>query len=46
LNKLTPGELTEMARDAPRGRGMRNTTRKSKKSRGRNSRGRPFKSKK
>jgi len=35
LNKLTPAELTEMARDAPRGRGVRNTTRKSKKSRGR-----------
>ena len=35
LNKLTPAELTEMARNAPRGRGVRNTTRKSKKSRGR-----------
>ena len=46
LNKLTPGELTEMARDAPRGRGMRYTTRKSKKSYRRNTRGRPLKSKK
>ena len=46
LNKLTPGELTEMARDAPRGRGMRNATRKSKKSYRRNSRGTPVKSKK
>jgi hypothetical protein len=34
LNKLTPAELTEMARNAPRGTGVRNTTRKSKKSRG------------
>ena len=47
LNKLTPEELNEMARDAPRrGRGIRNATRKSKKSYRRNSRGTPFKSKK
>ena len=46
LNKLTPAELNEMARDAQRGRGMRNTTRKSKKSHRRNSSGGPLKSKK
>ena len=46
LNKLTPKELSEMARDAPRGKGMRYATRKSKKSHRRNSRGRLLKSKK
>ena len=47
LNKLTPEELSEMARDAPRrGSGMRYATRKSKKSYRRNSRGRSLKSKK
>lgn len=46
LNKLTSEELSEMARDAPRGRGMRYATRKSKKSHRRNTRGRVLKSKK
>lgn len=46
LNKLTSEELSEMVRDAPRGRGMRYATRKSKKSHRRNTRGRVLKSKK
>ena len=46
LNKLTPKELNKMARDAPRGIGMRYATRKSKKSHRRNSRGILLKSKK
>ena len=46
LNKLTPKELNKMARDAPRGRGMRYASRKSKKSHRRDSGGRSLKSKK